>query len=150
MAFACRFRLALTPSSGPNTGGSAVTLSGQNLGSNPVLHFAGQAATITSNSAAQLQANFPSSTASGAVNVTAYFSNGAIALAPDAFSYGAQILEILPNAGNGAGGDAIAIYGYGFGEDASKVAVKFGSAGATIQKVEDVQSLIASLGLDAT
>jgi IPT/TIG domain-containing protein len=141
---------SLTPTSGLNIGGTTVTLSGQNFASNPVLHIGGQVASVTSSNAAQIQANSPPSTTNGAVNVTAYFSNGAIALAPDAFSYGAQVLEILPNAGNSAGGDSIAIYGYGFGEDASKVAVKFGSATATIQKVEDVSALTASLGLDAT
>jgi len=60
-----------------------------------------------------------------------------------------QILEILPNAGSSAGGYIIATYGYGFGEDASRIAVKFGSAVGTSQKVEDVQSLSASLGLNA-
>jgi hypothetical protein len=55
-----------------------------------------------------------------------------ILLAPDAFSYGVQILEILPKAGSSAGGYIIATYGYGFGEDASRIAVKFGSAVSTI------------------
>jgi hypothetical protein len=141
---------AVTPSTGPNAGGTAVSISGQNLGANPVLHFGDQAAAVSSSSSTLIQAKSPASTTTGAVNVSAYFADGTIALAPDAFSYGAQILEILPNAGSSAGGDSVAIYGYGFGEDASKVGIKFGSAAGTIQKLEDVATLSASLGLDAS
>lgn len=141
---------ALTPSAGPNIGGTSVAISGQNLRSNPALRFGDQTATVSASSASQIQATSPASTATGAVNVTAYFSDGPIALAPDAFSYGVQILEVLPNAASSAGGDTVAIYGYGFGEDIGKLSVKFGSATAPIQKLEDVQSLSASLGLDGT
>ena len=141
---------AVTPSAGPNIGGTSVTFSGQNLRPNPALHFGGQTAAVSASSASQIQATSPASTANGAVNVNAYFPDGAIALAPDAFCYGVQILEILPNAGSSAGGDTVAIYGYGFGEDIGKISVKFGSASAPIQKLEDVQSLITSLGLDST
>jgi hypothetical protein len=86
----------------------------------------------------------------GATNVTAYFSNGTIALAPDAFSYGPQIQAVLPNAGSGAGGDSVTIYGYGFGEGPSKLAIAFGANNAAVQKIEDVTAVGASLGLDAT
>ena len=141
---------ALTPSSGSNVGGTAVTLSGQNFGSNPIVEIGREAALVASSNAAQIQATSPPSAANGAVNVTAYFSNGGIALAPDAFSYGPQMLEILPNAASNAGGDTVAIYGYGFGEDSGKVGVQVGSAAATVQKIEDLQSLSASLGLDPT
>jgi len=83
------------------------------------------------------------------VKVTAYFSNGSIVLAPDAFSYSLQVLEILPSVRSDKGGDTVAIYGYGFGEDTSKLNVKFASGAGTVQKLEDVQTLSASLGLDA-
>ena len=82
----------------------------------------------------------PQAFTNGAVNVTAYFPGGWLALAPDAFSYGPQILEILPNAGSKAGGDAIQIYGYGFGTDATQITAKIGGATATVQKVENVAS----------
>jgi hypothetical protein len=86
----------------------------------------------------------------GAVNITAYFPSAWLSISPDAFSYGPQILEILPNAGTNSGGDPVQIYGYGFGSDASKVSVKIGGASATVQKVENATSIVPSLGLDAS
>jgi hypothetical protein len=86
----------------------------------------------------------------GAVNLAAYFPSGWLAIAPDAFSYGLQILEILPNAVAKSGGGTVQIYGYGFGSDASKIAVNIGGANATVQTVENIASLAASLGLDAS
>jgi hypothetical protein len=141
---------AVTPAGGSNAGGANAVLSGQNFGSNPIVEFGGQVATITTSSATQIQVTSPPSTSSGAVNVAAYFSNGSVALAPDAFSYGAQILQILPGGGKSSGGDAIFIYGYGFGDDTSKLTVKFGSAVGTVQKIEDVHAIAPSLGLDTT
>src|SRR5579863_4852347 len=141
---------ALTPSGGENVGGTSTTLSGQNFGSNPIVEFGGQVAAVSSSNASQIQVTSPPNAASGAVNVTAYFSNGGIALAADAFSYGPQILEILPNAGSSSGGDTVAIYGYGFGEDPGKVSVQMGSATATVQKIDDLSSVSADLGLDGT
>lgn len=142
---------AASPSGGPNEGGTAITLIGQNFGANPAVHFGGQgAASVGAGSGTQIQATSPASASSGAVNVAAYFGDGSLALAPDAFSYGPQVLEVLPGAGNAAGGDSVAIYGYGFGEDASKIAVQFGSTAGAVQKVEDVGAVSTSLGLDAT
>jgi len=57
---------------------------------------------------------------------------------PDAFSYGPQILQLFPNAGTNTGGDSVQIYGYGFGSDPTKIAVKIGGANAAVQKVENV------------
>lgn len=142
---------AVSPSSGPNTGATAATLTGQNFGSNPKVRFGSQfAASVTGSSATQIQATTPASAISGAANVFAYFVDGSVGIAPDAFSYGPQILRVLPNAGNSSGGDTVAIYGYGFGEDASKVSVKFGQATGSVQKIEDLAQLASSLGLDST
>jgi hypothetical protein len=85
----------------------------------------------------------------GAVNLTAYFQNSWLALAPDAFSYGPKILQILPNAGTPSGGDSIQIYGYGFGSDPARINVKIGGANATVQTVENLTSILPSLGLDS-
>ena len=70
----------------------------------------------------------PPNASTGAVNIAAYFPNGWLAIAPDAFSYGPHVLQILPNAGTPAGGDIIQIYGYGFGSDPTKLTVKIGGA----------------------
>jgi hypothetical protein len=142
---------SLQPSGGPATGGTPVVLAGQNFTSPAQVKFGAQlASNATVSGTTQIQVNSPSSTANGAVNVSTYFQDGWLALAPDAFSYGPQILQVLPNAGVSAGGDLVQIYGYGFGSDTAKITVKIGGANATVQKVENVTSIAASLGLDSS
>jgi len=142
---------SLQPSEGPLAGGTSVALAGQNFTSLTQLNFGAQASlNVTVSGPTQIQANSPPSVANGAVNVTSYFQNGWLAIAPDAFSYGPQILQILPNAGINSGGDSIQIYGYGFGSDPAKIFVKIGGATAVVQKVEGVTTITPSLGLDLT
>jgi DNA-binding beta-propeller fold protein YncE len=142
---------SLQPSEGPLAGGTSVVLAGQNFISPAQLKFGAQSAqNVTVSGPAQIQASSPSNVANGAVNLTSYFQTGWLAIAPDAFSYGPQILQLLPNDGTNAGGDSVQIYGYGFGSDPTKITVKIGGANAAVQKVEDVTSITASLGLDAS
>jgi DNA-binding beta-propeller fold protein YncE len=142
---------SLQPSEGSNTGGTSVVLAGQNFSSSAQLKFGTQlASNVTISGSTQISANSPPSVSNGAVNVTAFFDNGWVALAPDAFSYGPQILQILPNAGVNGGGDSVQIYGYGFGSDTAKITAKIGGANATVQKVESVTSIASSLGLDSS
>lgn len=141
----------VAPSEGPIAGGTSVLLSGQNFTSPVQLNFGTQSSTNpTVSGSMQIQASSPPSAANGPVNLTAYFQNSWLALAPDAFSYGPQILQILPNAGTTSGGDSIQLYGYGFGNDAAKITVKIGGASASVQKVENVAAIAPSLGLDAS
>jgi hypothetical protein len=139
------------PSEGAITGGTATALAGQNFEPTAQVRFGTQNATTASVAGnTQIQTSSPPSVVNGAVNLTAYFPSGWLAIAPDAFSYGPQILEILPNAGAKSGGDTVQIYGYGFGSDANKIAVNIGGANATVHSVENIASLAASLGLDAS
>jgi len=142
---------SLQPSEGPFAGGTSVALAGQNFTSPAQLKFGAQSAlNVTVSGPAQIQASSPPSVTNGAVNLTSYFQNGWLVIAPDAFSYGPQILQLLPNAGANTGGDSVQIYGYGFGSDATKITVKIGGANAIVQKVESVTSIAASLGLGAS
>src|SRR6266850_429701 len=142
---------SLQPAEGPNTGGTAITLAGQNFSSSVQLKLGTQLASNPSVSGStQIHANSPPSVSNAPVNVTAIFENGWLALAPDAFSYGPQILQILPNAGANSGGDSVQIYGYGFGSDATRISVKIGAANATITNVESITGIASSLGLDAS
>lgn len=142
---------SVLPSEGPTTGGTSIILSGQNFTSPVQLKFGSQlAANPAVTGSTQIQASSPSSISNGAVSLTAYFQNSWLALAPDAFSYGPQILEILPNAGTSAGGDSVQIYGYGFGTDPTKITVKIGGTAATVQRVENVTSIASSLCLDTS
>jgi len=142
---------SLQPSEGPLEGGTSVVLAGQNFTSLTQLNFGAQSATnVTLSGPTQIQASSPSSVSNGAVNLTSYFQNGWLAIAPDAFSYGPQILQLLPNAGANTGSDSVQIYGYGFGSDPARIIVKIGGANAPIQKVENVSSIVSSLSLDAS
>ena len=141
---------AAEPSQGPIAGGTPVFLIGQNFESTAQITFGQQLAPAPSVSPTQIQVTAPPSVVNGAVNVVAYFPSGWLALAPDAFSYGPQILEVLPNAGVKAGGDAVQIYGYGFGSDATQITAKIGGAAATVQTIETISSIAPSLALDAT
>jgi hypothetical protein len=142
---------SLQPSEGPNNGGTSVVLAGQNFTSPAQLKFGTQTlSNVTVSSPTQISATSPPSAASGSVNLTTFFLGGWLALAPDAFSYGPQILQVLPNAGAPAGGDTVQIYGYGFGSDPTKISVTIGVATATVQSVVNVTSIISSLGLDTT
>jgi len=139
------------PSEGSLAGGTAAILSGQNFSPLVQLSFGAQAASNPAvNGSTQIQAASPASVVNGPVNLTAYFQNSWLALAPDAFSYGPQILQILPNAGRNAGGDSVQIYGYGFGSDLTKITVQIGGAAATVQSAENVVSIASSLGLDTS
>ncbi len=139
------------PSEGPNVGGTAIALAGQNFEPNAQVLFGSQSASsVSAASGALINATSPPNASSGPVNLTAYFPSGWLSLAPDAFSYGPQILQILPNAGSPAGDDTVQIYGYGFGSDPTKVTVKIGGATATVQKTEIIATIAPSLGLDAT
>ena len=142
---------SLQPGEGLNSGGTPIALTGQNFSSSVRMKLGTQlASNLSVPVPTQIQANSPASVLNGPVNVTAFFDNGWLSLAPDAFSYGPQILQILPNAGSNSGGDFVQIYGYGFGSDATKITVKFGAANATVTKIESVAGIAPSLGLDAS
>ncbi len=141
---------AAQPSQGPFTGGTATFLIGQNFESSAQIKFGWQLGAAATVSPTQIQVTAPPSVINGPINVTAFFPSGWLAIAPDAFSYGPQILEVLPNAGSKAGGDAIQIYGYGFATDATQITVKIGGAAAIVQKVENVSSIAPSLALGST
>src|SRR5882672_9193894 len=142
---------SLQPAEGADSGGTPITLTGQNFSSSVRMKLGTQlASNVSVPVPTQIQANSPASVSNGPVNVTAFFDNGWLALAPDAFSYGPQILQILPNAGSNSGGDLVQIYGYGFGSDATKITVKIGAANATVTKIESITGIAPSLGLDAS
>lgn len=142
---------SVQPSEGAFSGGTSTILSGQNFTSPVQLKFGTLlAANPSVTGSTQIQASSPPSVENGAVNLTAYFQNFWLTLAPDAFSYGPEILQILPNAGTSVGGDLVQIYGYGFGMDPTKITVKLGGANATVQRVDSLTTIASSLGLDAS
>ncbi len=139
------------PSEGPLTGRTPVNFFVENFPAAPAVTFNSFFANhVMLAGPTSLSAASPVAFATGSVNVSAFFPDGSVAIAPDAFSYGPQILKVLPNAGSATGGDMMHIYGYGFGHSSSSVSVKLGSASARILKLEDVTAWAPEFGLDAT
>jgi IPT/TIG domain len=139
------------PSEGPASGGTTTLVAGQNFEPTAQVKFGSQlSSTANVLSTSQIQVVAPPSVVNAAVNIAAYFPSGWLAIAPDAFAYSPQILEMSPSAGNASGGDTVQLYGYGFGVDASKITVQVGGAAGTVQSVANVTGVAPSLGLDAT
>ena len=140
-----------SPAEGPNAGGTQVSIAGSNFPAGVQIRFGSQnpiAATVLGSF--QLQVSSPTSAFSGAGNLTAYFSNGWTAVAPDGFSYGPSVLAILPNAGATAGGDTVCLIGHGFGNNTGGITVNIGGQAATMQKVEALPAFASALSLDAS
>jgi hypothetical protein len=78
------------------------------------------------------QATTPPSNQTGAVDLTVTLSDGAVGIAPEGFSFGRTILEVVPNAATAEGGQLGAIIGYGFGQDASGLQVTVGGKSAPV------------------
>jgi IPT/TIG domain len=139
------------PAEGAAIGGTTISLAGTNLGASPQVRFGtGSPINATSSSSSQIQVLTPANASPGPVNLTAYFSNGWLAFAPSAFSYGPTVVGILPNAGKPQGGDAVNILGYGFGSSAGNVTVTIGGSTASIKSVQALPSFATTLGLDST
>ncbi len=139
------------PAEGANAGGTVITLAGANFGGEASIRFGSQGAidaSVTSDT--QLQATTPANSATGPVNLSVYFSNNWIALAPSSFSFAPSVAKILPNASRSAGGDTVEIYGYGFGSDPGKISVTIGGQTAAIKSVATMPGLANSSRPDST
>jgi hypothetical protein len=81
------------------------------------------------------QVTTPPSNKGGAMDLTMVLSDGGIGIAPEGFSYGPTILEVVPNAATADGGQIGTIIGYGFGNTASGVQVTLGGQPAVVTAV---------------
>nr|WP_269330170.1 IPT/TIG domain-containing protein [Kineosporia babensis] len=121
---------SLTPTEGPLTGGTAVTITGTDFTAASAVTFGGLAASaVTFSSPTQLVAVSPPKATSGPVNVvvtTAYGASGS----GITFTYrdAPTVTSVSPTAGPEAGGTLVTITGTGF---TGATNVRFGSAQAT-------------------
>jgi hypothetical protein len=139
------------PAEGPSTGGTTITLAGANFSSNPQVRFGvGSPSNPVLLGNSQLQVCSPANATPGPVNLIAYFTNGWLAAAPNAFSYGPTIVRVFPNAGSSSGGDTVALFGYGFGSSSDTLSVTVGGQAATLVSVDALPVLRPTLGLDAS
>ena len=129
---------------GPTSGGTVISnfLFGKPTDSPSVLNiFVGNAAgtqpsfsnLFEGQNAAQVTT--PPSAEGGPADLTMVLTDGGIGIAPEGFSYGPTILEVVPNAATADGGQTGAIIGYGFGNTTSGVQVTVGSQPASITAV---------------
>jgi hypothetical protein len=83
------------------------------------------------------QVTTPPSNQTGAVDLAVVLSDGGVGLAPENFSYGPTILEVIPNGATAEGGQTGAIIGYGFGNSTSGVQVTVGAQSAPVTAIFD-------------
>ena len=105
---------SVSPAQGPEVGGTAVTITGENLtGATYVLFGATPAASFTANSDTQILAVTPPGTGAVSISVT---TAGGTATAADAYTYAPMptISSLTPTAGPEAGGTTLTITGTGF------------------------------------
>jgi hypothetical protein len=135
----------LSPSQGPVSGGTVVTLTGVNLSGATAVRFDGIAATsFTVNSATQITASTPAH-AAGAAAVTVTTPGGTSN--PDNpstyFFYAASpsLTSIAPSSGNTAGGTPVTLTGNGL---LGATAVRFDATAATSFTVNSATQITAS------
>ena len=111
---------AVSPTSGPTTGGTVITLTGTNFVSGATVRVGGVAASgVTFVSSTQVRATTPAGTA-GARDVQIFNPNGQSATRVGAFTFTTTSTGTLtatavsPNSGPTSGGTAIAVTGTGF------------------------------------
>ncbi|MDN2715587.1 IPT/TIG domain-containing protein [Janthinobacterium sp. SUN120] len=134
---------SISPTAGPATGGTTVTISGTNFSGATAVTFGGTAATgFTVNSATQITATAPAGTGTVDVHVTTIGGTSATS-ANDQFTYvGAPVVSsISPTAGAAAGGTTVTISGTNF---SSATAVTFGGSAASGFTVNSATQITAT------
>ena len=134
---------SISPTSGPTSGGTPVTISGTNFASGATVTFGGTAATnVVVVSSTTITATTPAQ-AAGAVNVVVTNSNGQSGTLTNGYTYTASPAptSISPTSGTTSGGTSVTISGTNF---ASGATVTFGGTAATNVVVVSSTSITAS------
>ena len=135
---------SLSPSSGPNGGGTVVTIDGSGFSGASAVHFGANAATSFSVvSSSQITASSPAGSL-GSVDVTVTSPGGTSATSnADAFTYLAAptVSSLSPSSGPNGGGTVVTIDGSGF---SGASAVHFGANAATSFSVVSSSQITAS------
>ncbi len=111
------------PATGPATGGTEVSISGQGFTDGATVDFGGEAATVTAVSATSIQVTTPPH-AVGAVDVTVSLVDGKKATFPGGFTYveagsGPTVTAVTPDSGPTGGGTSVTVTGANFADGAS-------------------------------
>jgi hypothetical protein len=135
---------AVSPSAGPTTGGTAVTITGSGFVHGSTVAFGtGHPASATYNSPTQLTATAPAGS-SGSVDITVTTPGGTSATSSaDQFTYdpAPNVTGVSPNAGPVSGGTSVTITGTNFG--LGSTAVSFGTQQAATVSVTSSSQIVA-------
>ncbi|GAT62568.1 beta strand repeat-containing protein [Paludibacter jiangxiensis] len=135
---------SISPTSGPTSGTTSVTITGTNLSGTTAVKFGSTNATgFTVNSATQITATSPANSA-GTVDITVTTIGGTSATSSsDQFTYVAAptVTSLSPTSGPTTGGTSVSITGTNF---TGATAVKFGSTNATGFTVNSSTSITAT------
>jgi serine/threonine-protein kinase len=130
----------VSPSSGTTAGGTAVTITGTNLGGVTGVSFGGAAGKVTADSGTQITVTSPAGT--GTVSVTVTTPGGSTSAGK--FSYmipAPAVTGLSPSSGTTAGGTAVTITGTNL---SGATGVSFGGAAATITADSSTQITVTS------
>jgi hypothetical protein len=134
----------VSPSVGPSTGGTAVTISGTGFSGQIAVSFGGNPATNISVNPAGTQITATAPAGSGTVNVIVTSSAGGVsaAVGADQFTYISvpMVTAISPAAGPATGGTTVTIAGSNF---TGASAVFFGATSATSFSVTSASQIVA-------
>ncbi|MCX2496414.1 MBG domain-containing protein, partial [Pedobacter sp. PF22-3] len=134
---------ALSPTSGPASGGTSVTITGTNFSGTTAVTFGATAATgFTVNSATQITATAPAGTGTVDVRITTTGGTSATS-ASDQFTYIAAptVTALSPTSGPTGGGTSVTITGTNF---SGTTAVTFGATAATGFTVNSATQITAT------
>ena len=135
--------LGISPSAGPTTGNTSVTITGLNLSNALGVAFGGVPATISSNTDTTLVVTSPAAAGAGIVDVTVTTAGGASNTSnADRFTYVTppSVAAIRPATGYMAGGTQVTIAGTNF----TGATVQFGDQPATIVSSTDTTLVVTS------
>ncbi|WP_293785928.1 MBG domain-containing protein, partial [uncultured Pedobacter sp.] len=134
---------ALSPTSGPTSGGTSVTITGTNFSGATAVTFGATAATsFTVNSATQITATAPAGTGTVDVRITTTGGTSATSVS-DQFTYVAvpTVTALSPTSGPTSGGTSVTITGTDF---SGATAVTFGATAATGFTVNSATQITAT------
>ena len=135
---------AVSPASGPATGGTSVTVSGSGFSGASTVYFGSSTGTALSVNAGgtQLNVKSPAGTSGAAVNVRVVTPGGTSAIvSSDLFTYGPVITSLSRTTGPVGGGTKVTITGNGF---TTVKHVKFGTTTGTSYTVKSATQIVAT------
>jgi hypothetical protein len=134
---------SISPTSGPEYGGTIVTITGAGLGTTTGVEFGGEPAVIQSVSPDGTSVVVTSPAGEGSVDVTLTLAGGSTLTADEDFVYVAPIVsDVSPGSGPTAGGTTVTIVGEGLG---GTTGVLFGdNPGTIVGTPTDTQVVVTS------